>query len=79
MQIYSLSLSALQETSGELFYFRLALLNEPQVLTLQPLVKMVDAQGQSLSATVAAGQVTTLAPKIAILTPTIDYGHHPIR
>lgn len=79
VQIYSLSLSALQETSGELFSFRLALLNEPQVLTLQPLVKMVDAQGQSLSATVAAGQITTLAPKIAILTPTIDYGHHPIR
>lgn len=79
VQIYSLSLSTLQVQSGELFSFRLALRNEPQVLTLLPRVVAVNAQGQRLPVSVVPGQITTLAPKIAILTPTIDYGHHPIR
>lgn len=79
VQIYSLSLSALQGQSGELFSFRLALRNEPQVLALLPRVLAVNAQGQRLPVSVVPGQITTLAPKIAILTPTIDYGHHPIR
>jgi len=79
VQIYNLSLSALQGQSGELFSFRLALRNEPQVLPLQPQVKAVNAQGQCLPVSVVLGKITTLAPKIAIQTPTINYGHHPIR
>ena len=79
VQIYSLSLSALQGQLGELFSFRLELRNEPQILPLQPQVKAVDAQGQCLPVSIVQGKITTLAPKITIRTPTIDYGHRPIR
>lgn len=79
VQIYSLSLSTLQGQTGELFSFRLELRNEPQILPLQPQVKAVDAQGQCLPVSIVQGKITTLAPKITIRTPTIDYGHRPIR
>lgn len=77
--IYSLSLSSLQGNTGELLSFRLLLGKEPADYALLPDVVLSDATGATLSASIMAGQVTILAPKLQILTPEIDYGHIPIR
>ena len=77
--LYSLSLSPLKGNSGELLTFRLLLGKEPAAYPLQPEVVLSNAAGESMSASVQAGEVTILAPKLAILTPQIDYGHIPIR
>lgn len=77
--LYSLSLSPLQGNSGDLLTFRLLLGKEPAAYPLQPEVVLSNAAGESVSASVQAGEVTILAPKLAILTPQIDYGHIPIR
>lgn len=77
--IYSLSLNPLQGNTGELLSFRLLLGKEPADYAIRPNVVLSDATGANLSASVAEGQVTILAPKLQIVTPEIDYGHIPIR
>ena len=77
--IYSLSLSSLQGNTGELLSFRLLLGKEPADYALLPDAVLSDATGATISASIMAGQVTILAPKLQILTPEIDYGHIPIR
>ncbi len=77
--IYSLSLSPLQGNTGELLSFRLRLGKESADYALLPDVVLSDATGANLSASVTAGQVTILAPKLQVLTQEIDYGHIPIR
>lgn len=77
--LYSLSLSPLQGNSGELLTFRLLIGKEPAAYPLQPEVVLSNAAGESVEASVQAGEVTILAPKLAILTSQIDYGHIPIR
>lgn len=77
--LYSLSLAPLQGNSGELLSFRLLLGKEPAAYSLQPEVVLSNAAGEAQESTIQAGTVTILAPKLAILTPQIDYGHIPIR
>ena len=77
--IYSPTLARLQGTSGELCSFRLKLGKEPASYTLNPTVLMSDGKGNTIQATASAGTVTLLSPKIEVVTPTIDFGHIPIR
>ena len=77
--IYSLNLSPLSGNTGELLSFRLLLGKEPADYALLPDAVLSDATGATISASIMAGQVTILAPKLQILTPEIDYGHIPIR
>lgn len=77
--IYSLSLQPLQGNEGELFSCRLALSNEPVVQNLTPTVVMSDANGAAISGSAAPASLTIIAPKMEVQTPSIDYGHIPIR
>lgn len=77
--IYSLSLSSLRGEAGELLTFRLSLGKEPADYILLPQVVLSDATGKDLTASVSAGQVSILAPKLQVLTPKVDFGHIPIR
>lgn len=77
--IYSLSLQPLLGNEGELFSCRLALSNEPVVQNLTPTVVMSDANGAAISGSAAPASLTIFAPKMEVQTPTIDYGHVPIR
>ena len=77
--IYSLSLSSLRGEAGELLTFRLSLSKEPADYILLPQVVLSDATGKNLTASVSAGQVSILAPKLQVLTPKVDFGHIPIR
>lgn len=77
--IYSLSLSSLRGEAGELLTFRLSLGKEPADYTLLPQVVLSDATGKDLNASVSAGKVSILAPKLQVLTPQVDFGHIPIR
>lgn len=79
VHIFSMSLQPLRGTTGELFSFQIRLGEEPQVWSLNPSIVASNSTGQAVSVTKTPGQVTTLAPKIEIVTPTIDYGHQPIR
>ncbi len=77
--IYSLSLTPLQGTEGELFSLRLLLGDEPAVYTLTPIVMMSNAAGAAVACTGSSTQLTLQAPKIAIVTEQIDFGRVPIR
>lgn len=77
--IFSATLSQLQGTSGELCNFKLKLGKEPGNYLLTPTVLLSDAQGRSIKAIVKSGSATLLSPKIEVVTPTIDFGHIPIR
>lgn len=77
--VYSLTLSALNGTNGELLRFDLVLGKEPGVYALTPEVVLSNASGATLSSTSTAGSVTILTPKIALSTSEIDFGHIPIR
>lgn len=77
--IFSPTLTALQGTTGELFNFKLKLGKEPADYTLAPVMLLGDAKGNSLTHSVERGVVTLLSPKLEIVTPTIDFGHIPIR
>lgn len=79
VQILSMTLQPIIGETGELFTFQLKLNDEPQVYCLTPTVMMSSVEGKPISIIVQGGEVTTLAPKIEILTPSIDYGHQPIR
>ncbi len=77
--IYSLSLTPIQGTAGELFSLRLLLGDEPAVYTLTPTVMMSNASGAAVAGTGTGTQLTLQAPKIAIVTEQIDFGRVPIR
>ena len=77
--VFSPLLASLQGNSGELCSFRLKLKKEPADYVLNPVVVLSDARGNKLDATVESGVVTLLSPKIEIVTPTVDFGHIPIR
>ena len=77
--IFSPTLAALQGATGELFNFKLKLGKEPADYTLAPVMLLGDAKGNSLTHSVESGVVTLLSPKLEIVTPTIDFGHIPIR
>lgn len=77
--IYSLGLTSLKGTEGEVCRFKLKLGKEPATYTLTPTVVMSDAGGSAIAYNVVSGTVTLLSPKIEVSTPTIDYGRVPIR
>lgn len=79
LYVYSLSLASLKGEEGALATFKLKLKKEPTDYLLTPQVMLSDAAGNSLSATTGSGTVTLLSPKLSVVTPTIDYGHIPIR
>ena len=77
---YSMSLAPYSGNSGELLTFKLILKKEPATYTL-PLCNLLlsSTTGSSLGVTSTAGSVAILAPKIALSSQNIDYGHVPIR
>ncbi len=77
--VYSLTLSALNGTNGELLRFDLVLGKEPGVYALTPQVVLSNASGATISSTSTAGSVTILTPKIMLNATEIDFGHIPIR
>lgn len=77
--VYSLGNTPLKGNSGTLATFRLKLGRNPECLSLIPEVVISNVSGQSISNRVEAGHVTILAPQLTIESPTIDYGHIPIR
>ena len=77
--IYSLGLTSLKGTEGEVCRFKLKLGKEPATYTLIPEVVMSDAGGSAIACNVTSGAVTLLSPKIEVTTSTIDYGRVPIR
>ena len=77
---YSLSLTPYSGNSGDLLSFKVVLKNEPATYTLPLCNAMLSsATGSSLNVSVTAGAATILAPKIALSTGSINYGHIPIR
>ena len=77
---YSLSLSPYTGNSGEVLKFKLKHGNQPGTIVLEPSLAVVSAaNGNSLETIVNNGSVTLLTPEIQINTPTIDFGHIPIR
>lgn len=77
---YSMSLTPYGGNSGALLTFRVVLKKEPATYTLPLCSAMLSsASGASLNVSTTAGTVTILAPKIALSTGNIDYGHIPIR
>ena len=76
---YSLGNAAFKGNSGALLTFKLRVGNEPGTFTLTPAVVLSNAAGAQLASTASSGSVYTLAPKLAVNTTEIDYGHVPIR
>lgn len=79
LYVYSLSLSILKGSEGNLATFKLKLKKEPADYQLTPQVMMSNAAGTSITASVETGTVTLLSPKLTVVTTSIDYGHIPIR
>ena len=77
--ILSLDLNSLNGNSGELFTFRLKLRKEPQTYELSGKAVLSDESARQYECDVESGYVTILSPKLHIITPSIDYGHIPIR
>lgn len=77
--IYSLSLSSIAGTDGELFSFKLKLGKEPADYVLTPQVIAGDATGASLVTEVESGTVTLLSPKLTVTTTSIAWGRVAIR
>ena len=77
---YSLSLTPFVGNEGNLLSFTLKLKNEPADYALNlSNVKLSDASGAALPVTTQSGTVTILSPKLSINTPSLNYGHVPIR
>ena len=77
--VFSPTLAVLKGSEGELFSFKLKLGKEPADYTLTPVVLLSDSNGNSQAATVQNGVVTLLSPKLEMVTPSVDFGHIPIR
>ena len=77
---YSLSLTPFSGNSGDLLSFKLVMGEEPGNYAL-PLdhALLSSATGSSLNVSTSDGHVTILAPKIALSSTNINYGHIPIR
>ena len=77
---YSLSLSSYSGNEGKIVSFQLKLGNEPgEVVLTNTKAKLSDAAGNELPLTTAGGVVKITTPKAEVTTPTISYGHIPIR
>ena len=77
---FSLSLTPFVGNEGNLLSFTLSLKNEPDTYTLNMSQTLLsDAAGNALPVTTSNGMVTILSPKLQINTPSLNYGHVPIR
>jgi hypothetical protein len=77
---FSLSLTPFVGNESDLLSFTLKLKNEPGDYALElNETKLSDAAGNALPVTTSNGMVTILSPKLQINTPSMDYGHVPIR
>ena len=77
--IYSMSLTALDGNQGELCSVRLLLARKPGTYTLTPQVMLSDAAGHEVASSSQQGQLTVLAPDLALVTTEVDFGRVPIR
>ena len=78
--VFSLSLTPFVGNEGTLLSFTLKLKNEPGNYTLNlGSIMLSNASGTALPVTTQNGMVTILSPKLQVNTPSIDYGHVPIR
>ena len=77
--IFSLNQASLIDEDGDIFTFYVILGNEPADYPLTAQVVLAGRDGQSLPVTVEPEIVTIYAPKIEVVTKSIDYGHIPIR
>jgi hypothetical protein len=77
---FSLSLAPFVGNEGNLLSFTLRLKNEPGNYILNMGSAMLsDAAGTALPVTTQNGMVAILSPKLQINTPSLNYGHVPIR
>ena len=77
---FSLSLTPFVGNEDNLLSFTLKLKNEPGDYALElNETKLSDAAGNALQVTTSNGMVTILSPKLQINTPSLDFGHVPIR
>lgn len=77
---YSFSSSAFSGNEGRIASFQLKLGNEPGNFILENTkAKLVDASAEELPLSTINGYVNVVAPKVQILTPTLNFGHIPIR
>jgi len=77
--VFSLSQAALNGSEGELLTFQVALGIAPATYPLSATTILTGTSGQQLESAVTAGSITLLAPKIQVVTTSLDYGHIPIR
>ena len=80
MMVYSLSMTALSGTTGEVVRFKLKLGKDPKDITLTPSKTMLtQSNGQAISGTSQNGEVSIRTAKAQYNTMSVDFGHVPIR
>ncbi len=80
MMVYSLSMTALSGTTGEVVRFKLKLGKDPKDITLTPSKTMLtQSNGQAISGTSQNGEVSIRTAKAQYSTMSVDFGHVPIR
>ncbi|MBP3253854.1 MAG: choice-of-anchor D domain-containing protein [Bacteroidales bacterium] len=78
--VYSLSLKPLKNSDGEIVQFKLILGSEPGTYKAEAVqVKLSSAEGKAKSCTVKNASIKILAPKLQIVSDTLNFGHIPIR
>ena len=78
--IYSISMAAISETSGEVASFKLKLGNKPSTISLNPSkLVLTNTNGTVVTGTTQAGTVTTRCAKAQYSTMEVDFGEIPIR
>ena len=80
VMIFSLSMTALDGTSGKVVSFRLKLGKEPQDIALIPSkVVLTKSDGSTVKATKQNGNVSIRTAKAQYSSMSLDFGHVPIR
>ena len=80
VMVYSLSMTALSGTSGEVVRFKLKLGKEPKDIVLASSKTMLtQSNGQSTTATCQNGEVSIRTAKAQYGSMEVDFGHVPIR
>lgn len=78
--VYSIQMTAISGTSGEVASLRLKLGAQPAATTLTPTkTVLTDGDGQTVTATTQGGTVTIRAAKAQYSTMEVDFGRVPIR
>ena len=80
LMVYSLGMTAITGTEGDVATLRLKLGNQPKNITLAASkLILTDSQGNSVSGTTQSGLVSIRCAKAQYSTTTIDFGRVPIR